>query len=79
MFTQDLLDELNLLSQFDLKSLQAGIKVHSSAGHETVEAAERLYSKGLTTQVDGGYLTDRGVEMAQSVQFVLRAMASTVE
>ena len=27
-----------------------------------VEAARRLYKKGLITQVDGGYLTDLGFE-----------------
>ena len=76
MFTQDILDELNLLAKYNLESLQTGIKVHASAGHETVEAAERLFEKGLTTQLDGGYLTDRGVEMAQKVQVVLKAITA---
>ncbi|MDP1520253.1 TIGR02647 family protein [Porticoccus litoralis] len=62
-FSSDHLDELNLLSLFDTHSLQNGIKVHShEAPTSMVEAARRLYKKGLITQVDGGYLTDLGFE-----------------
>lgn len=69
------IDELNLLSQFESSSGQAGIKVHrNDAAPETVQAAERLFAKGLITQDDGGYLTPLGseaVELSQKLQSIL--------
>ncbi len=67
-YTQELLDELNILMQFDLHSTQEGIKIHSSAAPSLIEAAERLHQKGVITQADGGYLTDFGIECAERVQ-----------
>lgn len=67
-YTQELVDELNLLMQFDLHSIQEGIKIHSSAEAGVIKAAERLYEKGITSQSDGGYLTDFGIECAEKVQ-----------
>lgn len=71
----DHIDELNLLSQFESSSGQAGIKVHRhDAALETVQAAERLFAKGLITQGDGGYLTPLGseaVELTQKLQSIL--------
>ncbi|MCK4709309.1 MAG: TIGR02647 family protein [Gammaproteobacteria bacterium] len=65
---QDLLDELNVLSCFDLSSLQTGIKVHSDASESKIAATKRLFEKGLISQQDGGYLTDRGHEAAEHLQ-----------
>lgn len=71
-FTPDLVAELNLLALFNLHSTQEGIKVHQhSAAPDAVAAAERLHQKGLTTQVDGGYLTQLGIEAAEHAQRVL--------
>ncbi|MBC8519932.1 MAG: TIGR02647 family protein [Gammaproteobacteria bacterium] len=67
-YTQELVDELNLLMQFDLHSTQEGIKIHNSAGVGMVKAAERLHKKGITSQKDGGYLTDFGIECAERAQ-----------
>jgi len=64
-YNQDLLDEINVLSCYDLTSLQTGIKVHSTAEPEKIAAAKRLFDKGLISQVDGGYLTDSGHEAAE--------------
>ena len=61
-------DEINLLTQFNLKNEQDGIKVHHDAATELVAAAERLHTKGLITQVDGGYLTDLGRKAAEHSQ-----------
>ena len=61
-------DEFNLLLQFDLSSSQAGLKVHSQASSATIEAAKRLYDKGLVDHVDGGYLTALGREAAEHLQ-----------
>ena len=67
-FDTNLTDELNLLTQFNLKNEQDGIKVHNDAAAELIAAAERLHGKGLITQVDGGYLTDLGRKAAEHSQ-----------
>ena len=67
-FDAKLTDELNLLTQFNLRNEQDGIKVHHSAALELVAAAERLHNKGLITQKDGGYLTDLGRKAAEHSQ-----------
>ncbi|MAZ05303.1 TIGR02647 family protein [Marinobacter sp. SS8-8] len=74
-FSVDHLAELNLLGQFPSTSNQEGLKVHAhSAAPEMVRAAENLYSKGLISQRDGGYLTPLGaeaVELTQKLQSIL--------
>jgi len=68
-YNQDMIDELNLLALYNLDSTLAGLKIHkSSASPNTVAAAHRLYTKGLTTQEDGGYLTTIGHEAAEMAQ-----------
>ena len=64
-YDQALLQELNLLIKFPDTSME-GLKIHHSADSSVIGAAERLFDKGLTTQKDGGYLTDLGREAAQS-------------
>lgn len=59
---KSLLEDLALLMQFPDSTGLAGLKVHSDASGESIAAAQRLYSKGLTTQSDGGYLTPFGHE-----------------
>jgi uncharacterized protein (TIGR02647 family) len=59
-YPTDLIDELSLLLLFSPDTTLEGIKVHRSAAPEKIDAAQRLHTKGLTTQADGGYLTDRG-------------------
>ena len=68
VFNQELTAELNLLTQFNLKNEQDGIKVHHDAASEMIAAAERLHNKGLITQIDGGYLTDLGRKAAEHSQ-----------
>lgn len=72
------LEEIKLLSQFNLESMAAtGIKVHANeAAEDVVAAAARLYEKGLTDQVDGGYLTERGIEAANHAQSLMRLLAA---
>ncbi len=65
--TQELLDELQLLSLFPVSSLQEGLKIHSDAAPVRIAAAQRLFSKGIITQHDGGYLTQLGQEAAQQL------------
>lgn len=70
-FQTNVIDELNVLVKFSRESMQEGIKVHHDAEPSLVEAAERLHSKGLVTQIDGGYLTHRGVEVAEKAHALL--------
>lgn len=74
-FNKDIVEEMNLLKQFPLESTQAGLKVHSDAAPEAIEAMKRLFTKGLVTQEDGGYLTNHGIETAEQVQSILRVLA----
>ena len=76
MFTQDLFEELNILSLYNLESMQEGIKIHSTASPAMVAAAARLFEKGITSQIDGGYLTLRGQEAAEHVKAVLGLLSS---
>lgn len=71
----ELVEEIKLLTYFNLASIQEGIKVHGSANPEAVSAAKRLFDKGLISQDDGGYLTDLGIEAAEHAQSVLRILA----
>lgn len=70
-YTPDIIEELNILARFNLKSTQEGIKIHSSAGPDIIAAAQRLHDKALITQPDGGYLTDLGRKAAEHSQAAL--------
>lgn len=70
--------EIDILIQFNLESLQEGIKVHSTAAPEMIAAAQRLHAKGLITQPDGGYLTSLGHTAAEHAQ-ALKVILTTVE
>ncbi|ORU91639.1 MAG: DNA-binding protein [Cycloclasticus sp. symbiont of Bathymodiolus heckerae] len=65
---QALLEEFNVLLQFDLSNTQQGIKIHNDAEASVSTAAERLFNKGLIDQVDGGYLTPLGRTAAEHAQ-----------
>jgi uncharacterized protein (TIGR02647 family) len=70
-----LLEEISLLNQFNLDSMQAGIKIHAhTAPASMVDAAARLHAKGLTTQADGGYLTGLGLDAARHAQSLLMVL-----
>ncbi len=61
----EIIAELNTLLLYNVTNPQEGIKVHKDAGETRIDAARRLYAKGLITQSDGGYLTDLGREAAE--------------
>ena len=63
-----ILSEIELLNMFDLASMRQGLKIHHEAEGNIIAAGQRLYDKGITTQPDGGYLTDRGLEAAELAQ-----------
>ncbi len=73
-FSQELMDELNILVRFNLNTSQEGIKVHSTADAHLITAAERLFQKQLITQKDGGYLTDLGREVAEHADAIVSIM-----
>ena len=69
-------EEIKLLMQFNLESMTIGIKVHAQqAPKETIDAAARLFNKGLTDHVDGGYLTQRGIEAATHAQGLINLLS----
>ena len=72
-FDQALQDELNLLIKFP-ETMMEGLKVHHDADPAMIDAAARLYVKGLVSQKDGGYLTDLGREAAQAAHLLLGLM-----
>ncbi|SBT05865.1 conserved hypothetical protein [Candidatus Accumulibacter aalborgensis] len=74
-FTPDLVDELNTLLHFDLASPQQGIKIHKTANPAVIAATRRLHTKGLLTQVDGGYLTSLGRDGAEHAQAALTILS----
>lgn len=70
-------EEIKLLNQFNLDSMSVGIKVHATQAPEAVvAAAQRLFNKGLTDQVDGGYLTQRGIEAATHAHSLLKLLGN---
>jgi uncharacterized protein (TIGR02647 family) len=73
-FNQFILEELNLLLKFPDTSME-GLKIHHDADPTMIAASRRLYEKGLTTQEDGGYLTDLGRETAESSSLLLSLLS----
>lgn len=70
-YTQDIVEELNMLVRYNLTTTQEGVKVHKTAAPEVISATQRLYEKGLISQNDGGYLTSLGREVAEQAQAIL--------
>jgi uncharacterized protein (TIGR02647 family) len=76
IFTPELVEELEMLSHYNLSTTQEGVKVHKTAPAEIIAATRRLHEKGLITLVDGGYLTPLGLEAATHVQQMLTILTS---
>jgi uncharacterized protein (TIGR02647 family) len=71
-YTQDIVEELNILVRYNLNTTQEGIKVHkTAAAPSTVAATQRLHNKGLVSLEDGGYLTPLGRQAAIQAQAIL--------
>ncbi len=71
-YKPEIIEELNILSRYNLHTTQEGIKIHSSAKAEIIAAAQRLFDKNLISQVDGGYLTPLGRTAAEHTQGLLQ-------
>ncbi|MAK91356.1 MAG: TIGR02647 family protein [Oceanospirillaceae bacterium] len=72
--SSELMSEMTLLAQFDLHSMQKGIKVHNDASPELLAAVKRLHEKGLIDDADGGYLTSLGHTAAEHLQYLLEIL-----
>lgn len=66
-FSQENLNEINVLLMYKLTTTLEGIKVHKTAAPETIAAIKKLHENGLVTLEDGGYLTALGHEAAEQV------------
>lgn len=74
VFDAELTEELNLILRFPRDSLMQGLKIHHDASQAIVDAAARLYAKGVITQPDGGYLTDLGLDIADHARRIQDAL-----
>jgi uncharacterized protein (TIGR02647 family) len=70
-YTQEIIEEVNILVRYNLTTTLEGIKVHKTAAPAIIAATQRLYDKGLLSQADGGYLTHLGRKTAEQAQAVL--------
>jgi len=70
--------DVELLNLFELDSSQLGLKIHQVASPERIASAKRLYESGLTTQLDGGYLTPLGINAAEHAQALVRILKANV-
>ena len=76
-YTQEIVDEVNVLVRYNLTTTLEGLKVHKTAAPDVIAATKRLYDKGLVSQEDGGYLTNLGREAAEQAQAVLDILSLT--
>ncbi len=67
----ELIAELELLTLFNPDNTLEGLKIHHDAAPALVAAGERLFAKGLISQVDGGYLTSLGLDAVGQLRTVL--------
>jgi len=74
-YTEEQMAEIDILIRYNLQSTQQGIKVHSNASSQQINAVQRLFDKGLVTQSDGGYLTDLGRKAAEHAQALILMLA----
>jgi len=75
-YTPELIAELEILTLFNLDNTLEGLKVHQNAEPSAIAATERLHTKGLTTQPDGGYLTSLGRDAAEHAQSLLTILTA---
>lgn len=67
----ELIAELELLTLFNPDNTLEGLKIHHDAAPTMIAACERLFAKGLISQVDGGYLTSLGLDAVGQLRTVL--------
>ncbi|CAA0080334.1 Uncharacterised protein [Zhongshania aliphaticivorans] len=72
--SNDVLDEIRVLTQFNPASALEGIKVHHTASPDTIAATQRLFDKDLITLPDGGYLTSSGQEVIRHLDSLVTVL-----
>lgn len=77
-FSSEMFEEIKILSMFNVSSTAQGLKVHSTADNDVKSATQRLFDKGLITQIDGGYLTQMGIETAEHVDALVTILGSEI-
>ena len=76
--SNELISEMRVLAMYDLSTTQQGIKVHQhDAEQDIISATERLFNKGLVSQIDGGYLTGLGRDAALHVHDLLTILTTS--
>tara|TARA_R110002072_G_scaffold89737_10_gene201075 strand:- start:3225 stop:3464 length:240 start_codon:yes stop_codon:yes gene_type:complete len=76
--SSELINEMRVLAMYDLSTTQQGIKVHHhDADQEIIAATERLFNKGIISQIDGGYLTGLGRDAALHVHDLLTILSTS--
>ena len=75
-FNQTMIDEFTLLAKFPLTSKMQGLKLHSDADESLLNAAQRLFDKGIIDSPDGGYLTDLGLDLIEHLTVLHSALSS---
>ena len=72
------IEELKILSLYNLSSIQEGIKVHGSATEESISAAKKLFEKG--DKIEFGYKGDIKIKdflsISKNVKFVIVTRAN---
>lgn len=68
------IEEINLLIKFPDSSME-GLKIHHNADQWMIDTAKRLFGKGLISQHDGGYLTERGKEALETAALLFGLMS----
>ncbi|MDN3380358.1 MULTISPECIES: TIGR02647 family protein [unclassified Pseudoalteromonas] len=74
-FNQLMIDEFELLAKFPRSSKMQGIKIHSDANENLINAAQRLFDKGIIDSPDGGYLTDLGLDLIEHISVLHSALS----
>ena len=70
----ELIEEIKLLRKYSIETLHEGIKIHSSASETCQLSAQRLFKKGIISQVDGGYLTQRGQDLVRHLDAMINLL-----
>jgi len=78
-YTPQNLAALQVLMLFSSPTGLEGIKVHKSAAPELIAAAASLHEAGFITQVDGGYLTQLGIETAEHAHSLFYLLNSSAD
>lgn len=68
------IQDISLLTRFDLTNLELGIKLHQDSDPSLRDAAQRLFRKGIITASDGGYLTPFGVSLLEHLNHLTQAL-----